>query len=65
MSNTPMTDAAEYSMYGSRLIVDADFARDLERQLNAANAKIVELQGQLIANAHNQQEYYTYGIRAE
>lgn len=63
MSDTPMTDDAEFSMYGSRLLVDADFARDLERQLNTANAKIVELQGQLIANAHNQQENYTYGIR--
>jgi hypothetical protein len=63
MSDTPMTDDAEFSMYGSRLLVDADFARDLERQLNTANAKIVELQGQLIANAHNQQENYTYSIR--
>lgn len=63
MSDTPMTDDAEFSMYGSPLLVDADFARDLERQLNTANAKIVELQGQLIANAHNQQENYTYGIR--
>lgn len=63
MSDTPMTDDAEFSMYGSRLLVDADFARDLERQLNTANAKIVELQGQLIADAHNQQENYTYSIR--
>lgn len=63
MSDTPMTDNAEYSMYGSRLLVDADFARELERQLNAANAKIVELQGQLIMQVHNQQENYTYNIR--
>ena len=49
MSDTPLTDSAEYSMYGSRLLVDADFARELERQLSAANAKIVELQSRLIA----------------
>lgn len=44
-------------------IKSADEMELLKKQLNAANAKIVELQGQLIANAHNQQENYTYGIR--
>ena len=63
MSDTPLTDSAEYSMYGSRLLVDADFARELERQLSAANARIVELQGRLIALAHYQDENYTFGIR--
>ncbi len=48
MSDTPLTDRAEYSMYGSGLLVDADFARELERQLSAANARIVELQSRLI-----------------
>lgn len=55
MSNTPLTDRAEYSMYGSGLLVDADFARELEIQLSAANAKIVELQGRLIAQENNKQ----------
>lgn len=47
-----------------------DFVKDhineidrLERLLNSANAKIVGLQGQLFAQAHNQQENYTYNIR--
>lgn len=53
MSDTPLTDSAEYSMYGSRPLVDADFARELERQLIAANARIVELQGRLIAQENN------------
>jgi hypothetical protein len=67
MNFTPQTDRVVYQMpisrYSYKEVVSADFARDLERQLNAANAKIVELQGQLIANAHNQQDNYTYGIR--
>ena len=63
MSDTPLTDRAEYSMYGSRLLVDADFARELERQLSAANARIVELQGRLIAQSHYQDENHTFGIR--
>ena len=56
MSNTPLTDRAEYSMYGSRLLVDADFARELERQLSAANARIVELQGRLIAQENKNKQ---------
>lgn len=66
MSFTPQTDAQEGQAYEwphNGKVVSAAFARELERQLNAANAKIVELQGQLIANAHNQQENYTYSIR--
>lgn len=66
MNFTPQTDAQEgqaCEWLHSDKVVSAAFARELERQLNTANAKIVELQGQLIANAHNQQENYTYGIR--
>ena len=57
MSDTPMTDDAEFTMYGSRLLVDADFARDLERQLNTANAENEKLKKLLKKrNRKNKQE---------
>ncbi len=34
MSDTPRTDAAEYDMYYGHYVVDADFARELERENN-------------------------------
>ena len=41
MSDTPRTDAAEYECVDEPVVklgsVDADFARQLERELNAAN----------------------------
>ena len=49
MSDTPRTDAAEHNM-GSvvepHYVVDADFSRDLERELVAARAKVVKLKGE-------------------
>jgi hypothetical protein len=47
---TPLTDAeavygADYRMsHSCEFVVDADFTRDLERKLNAANARIAELE---------------------
>ena len=66
MNLTPKTDAQEgqaREWFGTDKVVPAGFARELERQLNTANAKIVDLRGQLIMQAHNQQDNYTYGIR--
>jgi hypothetical protein len=45
MSNTPRTDAKQFEMLsdlqsGMRYCVSADFARQLERELNAANQLI-------------------------
>ena len=48
MSDTPRTDAAEYESQDepvSKLgAVDVDFARQLERELNAANERIKQLE---------------------
>lgn len=46
MSDTPRTDAEEIG-YRDKQRVPADFARQLERELNAANVHIVELEGEL------------------
>ena len=43
MSNTPRTDAEEFYPHDSKYkVCDADFARTLEHELNAANAEIEE-----------------------
>ena len=43
MSDTPRTDAEEFYPHDSKYkVCDADFARILEQQLNAANAEIEE-----------------------
>ena len=48
MSDTPRTDEAEYESHDepvSKLgAVDAEFARQLERELNAANERIKRLE---------------------
>jgi hypothetical protein len=65
MNFTPQTDAQEgqaSEWLHNAKVVPAAFARELERQLNTANAKIVELQGNLIRQAANQQTNYTLGI---
>ena len=43
MSDTPRTDLAEIE--GSPFGVDADFSRELERELAEAKAEIVRLKG--------------------
>lgn len=68
MSDTPMCDKELIIDHCKETCmeihsVDYNFACGLERQLNAANAKIVELQGQLIAQSQYQDENYTFGIR--
>ena len=43
MSDTPRTDAEEFYPHDSKYkVCDADFARTLERELNAANVEIEE-----------------------
>ena len=45
MSDTPRTDAAEFYPHDSKeKVCNAEFARALERHLNAANDLIVRLQ---------------------
>ena len=44
MSDTPRTDAEDfYPHHSNKKVCDADFARQLERELNAANAQIDRL----------------------
>ena len=66
MNFTPRTDAEEgraCEWPHSDKVVSAAFARELEKQLNTANAKIIELQGQLIWQTANQQTSCAFGIR--
>jgi uncharacterized protein YdcH (DUF465 family) len=45
MSNTPRTDAEAFLPHDSKYrVCDADFARILERELNAANDRIKRLE---------------------
>ena len=48
MSDTPRTDAEEYESQDEPVVklgaVDADFARQLERERNAANDRIKQLE---------------------
>jgi hypothetical protein len=57
MSDTPRTDAEEYESQDEPITklgsVDAEFARTLERELNAANAIIKQLEEHLM-DAKNQ-----------
>jgi hypothetical protein len=53
MSNTPRTDEAEYECVDEPVVklgsVDAEFARQLERELNAANERISKLNDYIAA----------------
>jgi hypothetical protein len=44
MSDTPRTDEQEHFIDGDRGIVDSGLARELERELNAANERIKRLE---------------------
>jgi hypothetical protein len=45
VSDTPRTDAEAFFPHDSKFkVCDADFCRQLERELNAANAKIKRLE---------------------
>ena len=45
MSDTPRTDAEEFFPHDSKYkVCDSDFARQLERELNAANERIKRLE---------------------
>lgn len=48
MSDTPRTDAEDfYPHHSNKKVCDADFARQLERDLNAANDRIKRLEKEL------------------
>jgi hypothetical protein len=47
VSDTPRTDAAWKPDGGDYFIVDVDLARQLERELNAANERIKELEAKV------------------
>ena len=52
MSDTPRTDAEAFFPHDSKYrVCDADFARQLERELNAANDRIKRLEEALEATA--------------
>lgn len=52
MSDTPRTDAEAFLPHDSKYrVCDADFARQLERELNAANDRIKRLEEALEATA--------------
>jgi hypothetical protein len=56
MSDTPRTDAEAFLPHDSKYrVCDADFARQLERELNTAQERIKMLEeaGDALANNHN------------
>jgi len=57
MSDTPRTDAEEYESQDEPITklgsVDAEFARTLERELNAANDLIKRLEEEYLTDAKN------------
>ena len=56
ISDTPRTDAEAFLPHDSKYrVCDADFARQLERELNAANDRIKRLEeaGDELGNNHN------------
>ena len=64
MSDTPRTDAAEYESQDEPVAklgsVDVDFARQLERELNAANERIKRLvqAGDCLLSHRNSTDYH-------
>lgn len=48
MTDTPRTDAAMWGGYDGPVVVDADFARQLERELAEARRTINEITGPLV-----------------
>jgi len=69
MSDTPRTDAAEYESQDEPVTklgaVDADFARQLERELNAANAEIEEKRKDVVWLATEKAKLENYVMRLE
>ena len=61
MSDTPRTDAEEFYPHDSKYkVCDADFARILERELNAANERIKRLvqAGDCLLSHRNSTDYH-------
>lgn len=66
MSETPLVDenegeCSEWSY--NTMVVSAGFARELELKLNAANQKIVDLQGKMLMMLNNQHGNYNFSVR--
>ena len=63
MSDTPRTDAEEFYPHDSKYkVCDADFARQLERELNAANVEIERLT-QKVSKLYEGAEEQKQGIK--
>ena len=61
MSDTPRTDAEEFFPHDSKYkVCDSDFARQLERELNAANERIKRLvqAGDCLLSHRNSTDYH-------
>ena len=70
VSETPRTDDAEYLSYDSNPpesleMVDVDFARKLERELNAANVEIEEKRKDVVWLATEKAKLENYVMRLE
>ena len=69
MSDTPRTDDEEFESQDEPVAklgaVDADFARQLERELNAANAEIEEKRKDIVYLATEKAKLENYVMRLE
>ena len=69
MSDTPRTDAAEYESQDEPVAklgsVDVDFARQLERELNAATSEIEEKRKDVVWLATEKAKLDNYVMRLE
>ena len=65
MSDTPRTDAAWKPDGGDYFIVDVDLARQLERELNAANDRIKRLEGALTWYEYTVSNCYCHGSEGD
>jgi len=66
MSDTPRTDAEAFYPHDSKYkVCDADFARILERELNAANAEIEEKRKDVVWLATEKAKLENYVMRLE
>ena len=66
MSDTPRTDSEAFLPHDSKYqVCDADFARQLERELNAANVEIEEKRKDVVWLATEKAKLDNYVMRRE
>ena len=66
MSDTPRTDSEAFLPHDSKYqVCDADFARQLERELNAANVEIEEKRKDVVWLATEKAKLDNYVMRLE